>query len=659
MSPLMWVPLVFCYIAAGIASLSFLRYHIPLFLYPVYYLVPLFLAIYMPLSITFLLPIDYVSHNSSSPIAGFAISDTSILYMWKSNYWTTFLLTWVLLPVLKDYYDSGHYSKLKKLQSSLRANLKFHAVVLLISVAGAIYLMLEVGLTVGHLKSMIIALSHIYALVLALWLMAHGLIAIPRNRWLEGNLIQDLNHHYLKVPKLVDTLEDTKISFKEEVLQVLILEKNFTSPSVPENLKHRDWILSLAEQIPRDLRESVSRQYVYDEARSITRHQLTESFVTHLTYNFQTHLNKLRAHTSEYDTVLEAVTRLQTVIDARACENPQERAQIMLGLRSRLSPRANFYLQCHVKPVLARLLSLVLFSASFVIIQSEFFHSTKMSLLNTIIYKTGIHNHNLTQVICSAVVFLYMLFCSLNSLARLKIFNMYRLVPFNSDPVSACFYASYIARLTIPLSYNFITLFTSRNSIFEEWYGKSIHLTGLFNLMNNWIPRLLLIPIVLTTFNVYERLKKRLGFHSDFYGSWADFDDAEETSDNDLENAQNKRKDLIIVEAKRIVAMELNRRNHVSQATLRPFNLQNAADQAYEDNRRTFNDSLGGNLADRIDSYRDYDDTVPSGLWTRLGGAVSGIRDAVQTRLGRNASYRDDPIDSYEYDDDANDNLVL
>lgn len=564
--------------------------------------------------------------------------------MWKSNYWTTFLLTWVLLPVLQDYYRSGHFKRLRKLQSLLRANVKYQAVVLLVLVAGAIYLILEVGLTFGHLKSMIIAISHIYALILALWLMAHGLIAIPRNRWLDGNLIQSVNHHYLKVPKLVDTVEDTRIAFKEDVLQVLILEKNFTLPA-SENFVHRDWILSLAKQIPDDIREQVSSLYVYDESRSVSREQLTESYMTLLTGTFQNNLYKLLAYSSEYDTLLGAISRLEALLAAKSAENPDERKLIMTRLGGPMPPRADYYFQCYVRPWSARAFSVLLFAALFVIIQSEFFHSTKASLMNTLIYKTGIHRHNLTQAVFSSVVFSYMMFCSLNSLTRLRVFNMFHLVPHNSDPVSASFYASYIARLTIPLSYNFITLFTSRASIFEEWYGKSIHLTGLFNLMNNWIPRLLLIPVVLTTFNVYDKLKKRLGFSSDFY--WADFDDEEE----DLENNQNKRKDLVIVEAKRIVAMEINRRSHTQ---LRPFNLH--ADQNYEVPRfRNYEDATSDSLANRV----DYSDEEPTpGLWTRLEGAVSGIKEAVQTRLGRNTAYHDDPID-YAYDDDANENLVL
>lgn len=668
----MWVFLLLCYVLASIVSLAFLQYHINLFHHKIYLLVPLFLAIYMPLSITFFLPVDYVKHNSKTDIFGFTISDQAILLIWKSNYWSTFLLTWLLLPVLQEFYRSGHFHRLPKLKDAFREHLKFQAVVLLVGIAGAIYLMLEVGLSVGHLRSMIIALSHIYALVLALWLMAHGLIAIPRNRWVEGNLMQNLNHHYLKVPRLVDALEDSKIAFKEDLLQVLVLEMNYTSMNVEENFEFRDWIFSLSNQIPPDLRDSVSRQYVYDLSNAITRDQVNVNFLKNLTYNFQNHLYKLTAYESEYNILLGQISRIQTLLAAKAAENPFERDQIMLSLKFRpFPPQVNYYFQCYVQPVSRRIFSVLLFAVSLVIVQSEFFHSTKLSLMNTLVYQTGIHNHNFLQAVFTSVIFLYMLFCSLNSMAKLKIFNKYHLVPRDSDPVSAAFYASYIARLTIPLSYNFITLFASRDSIFEEWYGKSIHLTGLFNLMNNWIPRLLLIPIVLTTFNVYEIVKKKLGFLADFYGAWADFDNDDEVAES--EDPLAKRKDLIIVEARRIVSLELNRRNQGPQRVPNYTDSSSRLSRLRRTNDTALNDTLASNigqtfgesLSNRIDSYHDEESetgrpSFGSDMWTRLGGTFNGIKNAVLTRFGRQeASYRDDPIDSYDYDDDANENLVL
>lgn len=244
---------------------------------------------------------------------------------------------------------------------------------------------------------------------------------------------------------------------------------------------------------------------------------------------------------------------------------------------------------------------------------------------------------------------------------------MYHLVPRHSDPVSTCFYSTYVARLTIPLSYNFVTLFISRDSTFEDWFGKSIHLTGLFNLMNNWVPRLILIPIILTVFNVYDKLKRRLGLTSDLYDSFG-FDDAE----NDQPDGTNKRKDMIIVEAKRIISREFNKRQSSQAQLLRPFNLQQAADMNYQNNRAEFQNNLI-NTSNRIDYQDDMNSSegvssgdgvgVGGGFFDKLGTQFSSFRDQLSSTFTRGRQpttpYHDEPLDNFDYDEDANNDLVL
>lgn len=652
----MWIPTAVSYVFSLLISIWGTQFYVNLFKSPIYFSIPVVLAVVIPISIVFLVPLDYVQHNSDNDLLWFSLPNNVILYLWKSNYWTTFLLTWLMLPLLQEFFRSGQYKPYNRLIDAMKTNLRFQLVVLAVLIMAFIYLLLEVGLSFGHIKSMIIALSHIYALVLALWLMAHGLINIPRNKWNFGTIIGNLNHYYLQVPKLVDELEDCKIAFKEDILKVLVLEKNFTR-DLDDAFIYRDWILKLYNKIPEDLKELMELQFLND-APVINRNQLTNHYMTKLSGTFNANLHKLVAYESAFLKVFNEIILYEDLSNLTA-GNPQFRIE---NVKSFLSPKARYIFYAHVNPVLNRIISIVLFVAAFIIIESELFHSTRLSLINLIFTRI---NHNLLQFITCCVVFCLMLVCALNSLTKLKVFNMYHLVPHHSDKVSVCFYAMYIARLTIPLSYNFVTLFVSRKSIFEDWFGKSIHLTGLFNLMNNWIPRLILIPIILTLFNVYDKLKRRLGLSSDLYDSFG-FDDIE-TQD---EFAGNKRKDMIIVEAKRIIGREFTKRQLARN--LRPFNLRelagNAADMNYEANRRTFEDSL----VNRIDFNEFHDDPQQprETLWNRIGNQFTSFRDSFSLRFSGGGSrsrvsqgaYTDEPIsqiEDFDYDDDANNTMVL
>lgn len=622
------------------ASLFLLQHHINLLAYPWFFTGPVILAVFMPLCVSFLLPMDYVLHNAEGHANWLNVPDSVILHMWKASYWSTFLLTWLVIPILLEFFRSGSFTRMGKLKASIRKNLRFQGMLLVIGIFGWVYLLLETGLTISNIKLMIIALSHIFALVLAVWLMSHGLVSIPRGLWVQGDIQKDLNRHYLKIPSLVDSLEDAKVTLKEESFKVILLKENYASRE--SSFLYKEWILMLHDMIPPEINNEVRRSYTHRDSSSIRREQITDRYMDSLGQNFVRHVQKVEAYTSEYNRLLQQITRLQTLQDAKSAGDRSSRFEVMDSINSRFPLSYNHYIECHVKPLLARFFSIVLYVVAFVVVESEVFHSSKISLMNILVYKTNLLRHSFYQAALCLLIFMYMLFCTLNLLVKLKIFNMYHLVPHSSDPVSVCFYVSYIARMTVPLSYNFLNLFVSRDLIFETWYGQSVHLTGLFNLLNNWVPRLLLVPIILTTFNIYGSVKKKLGIDSGNY-LWVDLE--YEDSGSGLAGIGDQREESVIAEAKRMVASELNRRSIQSQ--------QELGSQSYASVTR----GLAPNLLDRNVEY-DLNNRIDNGeftdgstrsetLWSKLGDTLSDLRGAVSDRIGRRG-YRDDPDEASE-----------
>ena len=108
---------------------------------------------------------------------------------------------------------------------------------------------------------------------------------------------------------------------------------------------------------------------------------------------------------------------------------------------------------------------------------------------------------------------------------------MYHLFPNDSNPVSVVFFTMYSNRLTIPLSYNFLTLLQSSkvHSQFDTFLGKSINLSVLGGFFNTTLPRLIIIPILFASFNVFDRIKKKLSF--DYFDAFDSDDEAESAND--------------------------------------------------------------------------------------------------------------------------------
>ena len=83
-------------LAVSVLMLLLLRHFLPLRSTPAYVLVPIFLALALPISIILLLPIDLASSLRSDDEAtrGIWLPKTVLLVAWRITYWLTFALTW-------------------------------------------------------------------------------------------------------------------------------------------------------------------------------------------------------------------------------------------------------------------------------------------------------------------------------------------------------------------------------------------------------------------------------------------------------------------------------------------------------------------------------------------------------------------------------------
>merc|ERR1712000_553893 len=85
----------------------------------------------------------------------------------------------------------------------------------------------------------------------------------------------------------------------------------------------------------------------------------------------------------------------------------------------------------------------------------------------------------------------------------------------NTYAESACWYAGQIAKLTVPLAYNFLTFLPrdiQKSSTFYQFLGRLINLTPLGTWFDCLFPIFILIPVCATLFNLYGRIKSVCGF---------------------------------------------------------------------------------------------------------------------------------------------------
>lgn len=104
---------------------------------------------------------------------------------------------------------------------------------------------------------------------------------------------------------------------------------------------------------------------------------------------------------------------------------------------------------------------------------------------------------------------------ALISMRDVKVWRGRALVRRHTYGESACWYACQVAKLSVPLSYNFITFVPKeiyRETTFYQFLGKLINLTPLGTGFSSFFPIFILVPVLATTFNLYGKVKAVAGF---------------------------------------------------------------------------------------------------------------------------------------------------
>jgi len=100
-------------------------------------------------------------------------------------------------------------------------------------------------------------------------------------------------------------------------------------------------------------------------------------------------------------------------------------------------------------------------------------------------------------------------------LTEVKVWRGRALVRRNTHGESAMWYALQVAKLSVPLSFNFITFIReeiSHETVFYKFLGNLIDLTPLGRGFDTIFPLFILVPVCATLFNLYGKIKSCTGF---------------------------------------------------------------------------------------------------------------------------------------------------
>lgn len=349
--------------------------------------------------------------------------------------------------------------------------------------------------------------------------MGHGLVAVPRRLFCNASISGRLRQIQSQAPKIHDTLEDAIAELNELESQLTLLRQRKTGIS----RDHQEWIEDIAEPLNVPV-PGVPRAPLAPVSNTPIPAVITDRYLADFTRKLNRARHKRIRFIDKWNRLVQEAADLQTIMDATASKRldfgkPSPTAS-KLEQVTLLTPYLRYLLFARVIPVIRITFGAVFTLASICVIWSELVKSAlpKLSIirLTVVRYPSGEDAEIRFAGQLIAVMWIsYMCFTALASFDDVKVWGNRALVRRNTYGESACWYAGQIAKLTTPLTYNFVTLLSGsvyRKTIFHKFLGHWIVLTPLGKWFDYLFPILILIPVCATLFNLYGRVKNVFGF---------------------------------------------------------------------------------------------------------------------------------------------------
>ncbi|CAJ2510185.1 Uu.00g060850.m01.CDS01 [Anthostomella pinea] len=501
------------------------RHYLPLRTTPAYLLVPVFFALWLPASIVLLVPIDLATNASpdDEKIKGIWLPDRALLVSWRISYWLTFVLTWLILPILAEYSDAGYREPKDRILYSLRQNAQYYALVLGSGVLGLIYFFISYGPSFTSLRGLIMALAYCWGLILAIYLMGHGLVAIPRNLIKNASASGRLRRLQSRAPNQYEKMEDAITSLEELEVQVSELSKRKTGSA----RDFRDWIEELSDScgIPESRPQNAIPRP--DSDSRIIPTVITEKYLADLTRHLDHARHAKSRYVDEWNHLLRDASETQMILDSSASKrldfgasSPNSSALEKFTL---FTPYTQYLFYRQFIPYFRIFLGGFLALASVCIIWSELVKAALPFL--SVIRFTVVHHWTgdsgqigFPGQMVAAFWILYMSTAALHTVTEVKVWRGRALVRRNTAHESAFWYGSQVAKLSVPLSYNFVTFLSPKiyeKTTFYYILGQYVNLTPLGKWFDYLFPILVLLPVLATLFGLYGRVRRFFGFGVD------------------------------------------------------------------------------------------------------------------------------------------------
>jgi hypothetical protein len=504
-----------------------------------------FIAWYFSFTIIFLLPLDVSSttyrqclyDNQTQTIPnktlsckipfGFMTNQTFII-IWRIIYWSSQALTWLILPFMQSYAQSGEFTIKGKIQRAFIANAIYYGIYLAILSILLIYIAVKQKIDGSQLKVIAITASNTWGLFLLILLLGFGLIDFPRTMWLKSDYNLHLKQSYFQLARLhIEKCE------AEEELEDLVAEIKQLAEKIKYNHSYRIFIDTIIQKCPEEYNLRLNLED-YHDYNGTTDDLPSEAYFVKLHVKLIKCIHKYKRTNGEWEVQLDELYKLEdiestvssTANNYRIVKSPNWHFNFVETFLNHHFPIIIWFYYCIFKKYFFKISSALLAALTVTIIWSEMTFFNKKPVLsiyaNLLNINRVYYNYLTIQFLCCMII-AYLCICAYRTIFKIKLFNYYALsANHNSSENSLIFSGTLVCRLTSPLCYNVLCLIhldshiTKDTNIVETSFTSIMGHMDLVSFINNgfvlYFPILIVFLCLSHLFKWGERVLHFLGF---------------------------------------------------------------------------------------------------------------------------------------------------
>ncbi|XP_071811243.1 G-protein coupled receptor-associated protein LMBRD2-like isoform X2 [Apostichopus japonicus] len=419
--------------------------------------------------------------------------------IWSIVYWTSYLLTWIVMPMMKSYVSAGAFTVRGKLKAAVVENLIWYGSYLLIFGVFLIYAAVDpkIELDIQNLQVIGITASNTWGLLLLVLLLGYGLVEVPRKYWYQSKKGYLLNYIYFQLAKL-----STEKSEAEEHLEDVLEDVRRVSDVIKYNHASRKNVNTIISKCPDTFQDSLVKHLDDFQDYGQRKEQIpSEKDLVKLHSKVIYAMQSRRRTSTQWDILVEKAFELE---DVKSNESNHSKNYHHTydpnynGLKSYIcTPNVEWHWRILLMPTILKVVAVVLVIGSVMVIWCEmtfFCLSPNLSLFSIFVDSANSKNNYLVIEIICIVIMAFLSVCSYYTVFKIRIFDFYLLAPHHqTDENSLLFCGMMLCRLTPPLCLNFLSLIhlDTRTDELETAY------TGVMG------RHLDLLPFIQSGFNVY------------------------------------------------------------------------------------------------------------------------------------------------------------